>query len=99
MELNKQVTLHEISEGYGHSSTDTVETSQTVWAFVQPPSMTLRMKTSAANMTVDMIVHLWRHEFEQADYNYIDIDTIRYRIASSSSSVNDQFVKLLVSRG
>ena len=99
MELNKQVTLHEISEGYGHSSTDTVETSQTVWAFVQPPSMTLRMKTSAANMTVDMIVHLWRHEFEQADYNYIDIDTIRYRIESSSSSVNDQFVKLLVSRG
>lgn len=98
MELNKQVTLSVINEGYGHSGTDTVETSQTVWAFVQPPSMTLRMKTSAANMTVDMIVHLWRHEFEQADYNFIDIDNIRYRIESSNASVNDQFVKLLVSR-
>lgn len=98
MELNKQVTLHEISEGYGHSSTDTVETSQTVWAFVQPPSMTLRLKTSAANMSVDMIVHLWRHEFEQADYNFIDIDNVRYRIQSSNASVNDSFVKLLVSR-
>ena len=98
MELNRQVTLHEISESYGHSSDNTVISSNTVWAFVQPPSMTLRMKTSAANMTVDMIVHLWRHEFEQADYNFIDIDNIRYRIESSNASVNDQFVKLLVSR-
>lgn len=98
MELNKQVTLHEISEGYGHSSTDTVETSQTVWAFVQPPSMTLRMKSANANMSVDFVVHLWRHEFEQADYNFIDINNIRYRIESSNASVNDQFVKLLVSR-
>lgn len=98
MELNKQVTLSVINEGYGHSSTDTVETSQTVWAFVQPPSMTLRLKTANANMSVDLIVHLWRHEFEQADYNFIDIDDTRYRIESSNASVNDQFVKLLVSR-
>ena len=95
MELNKQVTLHEISEGYGHNSDDTVESSLTVWAFVQPPSMTLRIKS---NMSVDLIVHLWRHEFEQADYNFIDIDNVRYRIQSSNASVNDQFVKLLVSR-
>ena len=98
MELNKQVTLSVINEGYGHSSTDTVETSQTVWAFVQPPSMTLRIKSASANMSVDLIVHLWRHEFEQADYNFIDIDDTRYRIESSNASVNDQFVKLLVSR-
>lgn len=99
MELNKQVTLYEISEGYGHSSDNTVISSSTVWAFVQPPSMTLRLKTANANMSVDMIVHLWRHEFEQADYNYIDIDNIRYRIESNNASVNDEFVKLLVSRG
>ncbi len=98
MELNKQVTLSVINEGYGHSSENTVETSQTVWAFVQPPSMTLRIKSASANMSVDLIVHLWRHEFEQADYNFIDIDDTRYRIESSNASVNDQFVKLLVSR-
>lgn len=99
MELNSRVTLLHVEEAMGHDDGNTVTASSTVWAFVQPSSMTLRFKAENANLSVDLIVHLWRHEFEAGDYNFLDIDNIRYRIESANADMNDQFVKLLVTRG
>lgn len=50
-------------------------------------------------LTADLIVHLWRSEFEKDQYNYVEISGVRYRIQSSNASVNDLYVKILVARG
>lgn len=99
LEFNRLVALQQVRTGQGHDRIDEVVDSKTVWANVQQPSMSLKMNAANAGYGADMVLHLWRHEFESGAFNRVVIAGIVYRIENIGASVNDQFVKIIASRG
>lgn len=100
MEMNSRVTLQKVSQGYGRGGgEETVAAEKTVWAAVLPPSATLKFQAAAASRSVDIVMYLWRHEFESDDYNRCICSGKQYRIESDGSAMNDSYVKILAARG
>lgn len=96
--FNKMIVLMQVKTGQGHSRIDEIVDSKTVWANVQEPSMSLQMTAANIGMSADRVLHLWRREFEKGSYNRVVIGGVVYRIENIGASVNDNFVKLIVSR-
>ena len=99
LDFNKRVTLRQVKDRQGHSGTDTAEAELTVWASVQEVSLSLQINAANLGMKADRVLHLWRSEFDSGHYNRVLIDGVPYRIENIGASVNEQYVKLLVSRG
>lgn len=98
MTLNKRAKLLVIGQGFGHGGGETVRAETAVFCKVADLSTTEKMNDLAAGVTADLQVHLWRKEFEKADYTHIKIGEVMYKIVKTGSGFNDLFVKLTVTR-
>ena len=92
-----RVTLEERKQGYGSNPEPKTVNSRTVWGCVSLPSMTTKTKAESIGMKADLSVHLYRSEYSR-NYTHISINEIRYKIESVTTSINELFVKLTVSR-
>lgn len=98
MEMNRRVTLQKRTQPYGREE-PVVEEAKTVWGAVEDVSMTFRINSRMLDLSPSLFVHLWRREFEKADYGYCVVDGVEYRIISTGSSYSPQYVKLMLERG
>ena len=99
MTLNKKILLQkrEDNNGYGGGYICTAE--KTVCASVQLPGLTLQNNSEFAGRKTDLTVHLWRREFDTAEYTHAVIGGTVYRIDRDGASANDLYVKLSLERG
>lgn len=93
-----RVTLEERKQGYGSNPEPKTVNSRTVWGCVSLPSMTTKTKAESIGIKADLSVHLYRSEYSSGNYTHISINEIRYKIESVTTSINELFVKLTVSR-
>ena len=97
MTLRNKIELIAVKDGYGHNAEQT-EIKKTVWGNIGIPSTSLKFNAENVGIKADLIVHLWRKEFEKEKFTHIEIGGQRYRIASTGADVNELFVKLIVER-
>ena len=98
MEMNAIVTLQRQSTGTGYSGAAVVEAEAPVWACVEAPTASFRAQMGSGGMSVDLIAHCWRAEFEAVEPTHILTGGVEYRIETENRSVNDQMIKLLLRR-
>lgn len=96
--LNRKITLQKRERQYGHSMNDTV-TAKAVWASVSLPSMTARNNAMSAGYGMDLVVHCLRSEYESFNADYVVVDNVQYRVTSVTTSLNDLYIKLALTRG
>lgn len=98
MELNKIIVLQKINASAGYGGRGSIAVSANCYAYVEEPSLSFKAALSAGGISVSLIVHLWRHEWVKQHYTHAVIDGVLYRIENAGSSVNDNFVKLVLVR-
>ena len=95
--FSKDITLLAVPQKYGHSGTEDVQTA-VVRGSVSMPNLTLKTNVESVGRQVDLVVQVWRRDFEKAAYTRAEYQGIRYRIESVTAGMNDLIVKLLLVR-
>lgn len=98
MEMNNRVTLRKVSQGYG-SDGRTIVSEKNVWGAVENVSLSFRTNAEQSGLSPSLFVHLWRHEFESDGYTHCIVGGTEYRISMTGTSMNEQYVKLMLTRG
>lgn len=98
MEMNAVVTLQRKSAAAGYPAADAVEAEAPVWACVEAPTASFRAQMGSGGMSVDLIAHCWRAEYDAVVPTHLITGGVEYRIESENRSVNDQMIKLLLRR-
>lgn len=98
LSMNEIVTLLYIKDGYGHGNESVILKSRIVWGCVKYVGTSIKLTAASAGIKADLFVHLWRKEFEENPYTHIELDGKRYKITATGASVNDEYVKLTVSK-
>lgn len=93
-----KIKLEQRQNGYGsHPEPQTVAENE-VWACVCLPSMTSKVNAQSVGIKSDFVIHLYRNEFESGSYTHVFFNDKRYKIESVTTSSNNLFVKITVSR-
>ena len=95
--FSKNIKLLAVTQKCGHSGTEDVQT-KCVRGSVSEPSLTLRTNVESVGRQVDLVVQIWRRDFEKAAYTHAEYQDIKYRIESVTAGMNDLIVKLLLVR-
>lgn len=98
MEMNNRVTLRKVSQGYG-SDDRTIVSEKNVWGAVENVSLSFRTNAEQSGLSPSLFVHLWRHEFEADGFTHCIVGGTEYRISMTGTSMNEQYVKLMLTRG
>lgn len=98
MEMNNRVTLRKVSQGYG-SDDRTIVSEKNVWGAVENVSLRFQTNAEQSGLSPSLFVHLWRHEFESDGYTHCIVGGTEYRISMTGTSMNEQYVKLMLTRG
>lgn len=93
-----RVTLEERRQGYGSNPEHKTVDSRTVWGCVSLPSFTAKTNAESVGIKADLSVHLYRSDYLRGNYTHLTINSVRYKIESTTTSINELFVKLTVSR-
>ena len=93
-----RVTLEERKNGYGSNPEPKTVNSREVWGCVSLPSFTAKTNAESVGIKADLAAHLYRSDYLSGNYTHITINDVRYKIESATTSINDLFVKLTVSR-
>lgn len=93
-----RITLEERRQGYGSNPEPKTLKSRTVWGCVTIPSLTSKVNAESIGIKTDLTIHVYRAEYLSGNYTHININDTRYKIESATSSINNLFVKLEVSR-
>ena len=98
MEMNAVVTLQRKCAAAGYPAADAVEAEAPVWACIEAPTASFRAQMGSGGMSVDLIAHCWRAEYDAVVPTHLITGGVEYRIESENRSVNDQMIKLLLRR-
>lgn len=98
MTLRDRITLRQYEDTYGHSSGRTLISEKSVKCHAYIPSVTLQTQFEATGKKADLAVRLWRRDMSAA-FTHAVINDVEYRIISTSASVNDLFIRLVLERG
>lgn len=97
--MNKKMTLEFHKQKYGHNATDEIIDRYSVWGCAGLPSMNFKNTAKSTGVDVDLVVHLYRKDFDRNNWTHIIIDNTLFKITSTGTSVNELFIKLAVARG
>lgn len=92
------IKLEKRKNGYGSHLEPHTVAEKDVWACVCLPSMTTKTSALSVGISVDLTIHVFRNEYFSGDYTHILYNDERYKIESATTSINNLFVKLSVSR-
>lgn len=95
--MKDAVTLVKVKEGYGHSA-KSEEVATSVRASVSLPSTSMQFTAQSVGETIDLVVHLWRNEYESSGCTHIEYNGTRYKVITAGPSISDLMVKLTVAK-
>lgn len=93
-----RIKLEKRKNGYGSCPEPQTVAEKDVWACVNLPSFYTKSRAESMGIKVDLTIHLYRKDFLSDNYTHISFNDERYGIESVTTSINDLFVKLSVSR-
>lgn len=93
-----RINLEERKNGYGSNPEPKTVDSRKVWSCVSLPSLTAKTNAESVGIKADLSVHLHRSDYSSGNYTHISFNNVRYKIESVTTSINDLFVKLTVSK-
>lgn len=97
-DFNRRVTLQKRVQAFG-SGDMVVESAKTIWGAVENVSLSFRTNAEQSGLSPSLFVHLWRHEFESDGFTHCIVGGTEYRITMTGTSMNEQYVKLMLTRG
>lgn len=96
--FSENITLLSTTQKYGHNGAESIQRTN-VRGNVSLPGLKLKTNVESVGRQIDLVVQIWRRDFEKADYKYAEHNGIRYRIESVTVGLNERIVKLVLVRG
>lgn len=96
LDLTNKIKLQKRRQVQGSANRENIISEKTVYAKVGGISLSFAARLQEMGLDAQRTAHLWRDEFEKDDYTHVVFGSKVYRIIQAGNSINENFVKLLL---